>query len=70
MINGVRVLSTPSSMSQMSHGVATPGIASDEFWSRHLADTERHGFRVIDLEPDGGISSKVIWLEATARTRN
>jgi len=52
---------TPSTFAQIAHGLASDFDAGD-FWASHTMDGSSHGFRVLDLLPDGQISSRVHWL--------
>jgi Icc protein len=52
---------TPSTFAQVDHGQESDSDASD-FWSSHTMDGSAHGFRVLDLMPDGQISSRVHWV--------
>jgi Icc protein len=52
---------TPSTFAQFNHGFASDSDAGG-FWASHTMDGSSHGFRVLDLKPDGQIASQVHWL--------
>jgi Icc protein len=61
-INGSHIrYTTPSTFAQVDHGQATDSEACD-FWSSHTMDGLAHGFRVLDLMPDGTVNSRVHWV--------
>jgi len=52
---------TPSTFAQIDHGLAGDSDSGD-FWALHTMDGSSHGFRVLDLMPDGEVSSQVHWV--------
>jgi Icc protein len=52
---------TPSTFAQVDHGLASTSDIRD-FWASHTMDGASHGFRVLDLTPDGQVSSQVHWV--------
>jgi len=52
---------TPSTFAQFDHGFASDSDTGG-FWASHTMDGSSHGFRVLDLMPDGRIASQVHWL--------
>jgi len=52
---------TPSTFAQFNHSFASDSDAGG-FWASHTMDGSSHGFRVLDLLPDGRIASQVHWL--------
>jgi len=52
---------TPSTFAQVAHDVAFDSGA-EGFWMTHTLDGSKHGFRVLDLMPDGQVSSQVHWV--------
>lgn len=52
---------TPSTFAQIDHGLAGDSDSGD-FWALHRMDGSSHGFRVLDLTPDGQITSQVHWV--------
>jgi Icc protein len=61
-INGSYIrYTTPSTFAQVDHGQATDSDTGD-FWSSHTMDGSAHGFRVLDLMPDGEVNSQVYWV--------
>lgn len=61
-INGGHIrYTTPSTFAQVDHGHASESDAGD-FWSSHTMDGSAHGFRVLDLMPDGRVDSQVHWV--------
>ncbi len=52
---------TPSTFAQFAHDLACDSDAG-EFWLSHTMDGSSHGFRVLDLMPNGQISSRVHWV--------
>jgi len=59
-----RIMTTPSTMLQVTHDQKEGFKTSSEFWNYHQADATRHGYRVVDLQVDGNFSSKVHWVAA------
>lgn len=60
-LDGLTLLTTPSSYAQFSHSDIAPADTRLEFWDWHQIDTSRHGFRVLDLYADGALRSEVHW---------
>lgn len=52
---------TPSTFAQIAHGSGSDSFEG-EFWKSHTMDGSSHGFRVLDLQPDGQFNSQVLWL--------
>ncbi len=52
---------SPSSFAQILHDQPEDLSADGGFWSSHRLKRASHGFRVLDLRPDGRISSEVHW---------
>ena len=52
---------TPSTFAQADHRSASESDKTD-FWTSHTMDGSSHGFRVLDLFPDGRVGSKVHWV--------
>ena len=52
---------TPSTFAQFTHDVAFDSGA-EGYWMTHTMDGSKHGFRVLDLMPDGRVSSQVHWV--------
>jgi len=52
---------TPSTFAQYNHDFAADSDTGG-FWASHTMDGSSHGFRVLDLQPDGRIVSQVHWL--------
>ncbi len=52
---------TPSTFAQVDHDLASQS-GSGDFWLSHTMDGSSHGFRVLDLQPDGKITSQVHWV--------
>ncbi len=52
---------TPSTFAQVDHGLAS-NLDEGDFWSSHTMDGSSHGFRVLDLMPDGQVNSQVHWV--------
>ena len=60
----LRIMTTPSTMVQVTHNQNEACKANDEFWDYHTADISRHGYRVIDLYANGSLSTEVRWVHA------
>ena len=52
---------TPSTFAQIDHGLAAES-GGENFWASHTMDSLSHGFRVLDLKPDGQFTSQVHWV--------
>ena len=60
----LRIMTTPSTMVQVTHNQHEARTPDQGFWDFHQADISRHGYRVLDLLADGEIASKVHWVDA------
>jgi Icc protein len=58
----VQVVTTPSTCAEAIHEPAASCSDLGDFWASHRFNTARHGYRMIDLEPEGVFSSKVTWV--------
>ena len=61
-IDRLRIMTTPSTMVQVTHNQNEASKANDEFWRFHEADTSRHGYRVLDLSAKGDFITEVRWV--------
>lgn len=64
---GLEVITTPSTCAEAIHAPAARCPDLDDFWASHRFDPTRHGFRTIELAPDGSLSSKVTWVDDERR---
>jgi Icc protein len=53
---------SPSSFAQVLHDQPRDKNAGEGFWRMHRLKQRSHGFRVLDLHPEGQISSELHWL--------
>ena len=60
----LRIMTTPSTMVQVTHNQHEARTPDKDFWEYHQPDISRHGYRVLDLYADGEIDSKVHWVDA------
>lgn len=58
----LRVMTTPSTMVQVTHNQTEACKNNNQFWDYHQADVSRHGYRVLDLHGDGSFGSDVHWV--------
>ncbi|MDH5356432.1 MAG: metallophosphoesterase [Gammaproteobacteria bacterium] len=58
----LRIMTTPSTMVQVTHNQIEAIKSNEEFWHFHEADTSRHGYRIVDLNADGSFESEVRWV--------
>lgn len=58
----LRVVTTPSTCAEAIHEPAGSCPDLVDFWASHRFSQARHGYRILELEPDGVFSSKVHWL--------
>jgi 3',5'-cyclic-AMP phosphodiesterase len=65
-IDGAIVFTTPSTCSQGVHAQLGEAVDHQDFWASHRFEPDRHGFRVLDLLPDGAIVSEVHWVRRPA----
>ncbi len=68
------LMTTPATCAQASHGVtpktdtqtwgvqADLDLAYDDFKATHRVDPTRHGYRILDLLPDGSFTTQVHWV--------
>lgn len=60
----LRIMTTPSTMVQVTHNQHEARTPDKDFWDFHQADTSRHGYRVVDLFANGELESTVHWVAA------
>ncbi len=60
----VRIMTTPSTMVQVTHNQRQARKSNDEFWDFHSPDISRHGYRILDLHAEGTLSTEVCWVNA------
>ena len=60
----LRIMTTPSTMVQVTHNQHEACKSNDEFWEYHSPDISRHGYRVVDLHADGILKTEVCWVTA------
>jgi Icc protein len=60
----LRIMTTPSTMVQVTHNQHEAFNNNEEFWDYHSADISRHGYRVIDLYANGSLTTEVHWVNA------
>lgn len=61
----LRVATTPSTCAEAIHEPATSCSDLIDFWASHRFSQERHGYRMVELEPKGAFSSKVHWVASS-----
>ena len=54
---------TPSTFAHTTHAQLGESVDHDDFWDSHSLDGSLQGFRILDLSPEGIISSEVLWLK-------
>ena len=60
--DGMHQFTTPSTFAQTTHAQLGESVDHEDFWASHKLDGSRHGYRVLDLLPDGGVSTAVHWI--------
>ncbi len=65
---GIRVVTTPSTCAVALHSTAAECTDLEDFWASHSFDPSRHGYRMLDLEPDGTMRTEVHWISSPAST--
>lgn len=63
--DNLRIMTTPSTMVQVTHNQHEARTPDKDFWAFHVPDIFRHGYRVVDLYANGEIVSEVHWVEAS-----
>jgi Icc protein len=58
----LQIVTTPSTCAEAIHEPAASCSDLTDFWASHRFNPGRHGYRMIDLEPEGAFSSKVTWI--------
>ena len=70
----IAVMTTPATCAQAQHGAAPKtgkqawgvqaglSVAYDDFKATHKVDPSRHGYRILDLHPDGHFTTEVHWV--------
>ena len=59
---GLRLFTTPSTFAQVTHAQPGEAVDHEDFWASHQLDGTRHGYRLLDLLPDGEVRSEVRWV--------
>ncbi len=60
----LRIMTTPSTMVQVTHNQTETPKPDEEFWAHHQADISRYGYRLLELTTGGAITSEVRWVDA------
>lgn len=60
--DGLRLFTTPSTFAQTTHAQLGESVDHEDFWASHQLDGSRHGYRVLDLLPNGEVRSQVHWV--------
>ena len=55
-------LNTPASSSECRHAQLGEPVDHEDFWSSHVFDPTRHGFRMLTLKPDGAFETQVHYV--------
>ncbi len=58
----IQVMTTPSTCAEALHAPAGECARLDDFWSSHRFDPLRHGYRLLELDAEGGVRSRVHWV--------
>lgn len=60
--HGIEVMTTPATSVQCVHEPAASCTDLVGFEESHTLDASRHGYRILELEPDGTLSTEVHWI--------
>lgn len=60
----LQIMTTPSTMVQVTHNQTAAFKTNSEFWDYHQPDISRHGYRIVDLHANGSLDSEVRWVPA------
>ena len=60
--HGIEVMTTPATSIQCVHEPAPSCKDLVGFEEAHTLDATRHGYRILDLEPDGILNTEVHWI--------
>ncbi len=60
----LRIMTTPSTMVQVTHNKVEALKVGEDFWTHHQADTSRYGYRLLDLQADGVLASEIRYVGA------
>ena len=60
----LQIMTTPSTMVQVTHNQQEAVKNNEEFWDYHSPHVSRHGYRVIDLYANGSFATEVHWVNA------
>lgn len=69
-LNQLRIMTTPSTMVQVTHNQTEARKTSSQFWDYHQPDISRHGYRIVDLHSSGSLESEVCWVLADRGVRS
>ncbi|MBN3563289.1 metallophosphoesterase [Aliamphritea spongicola] len=61
-VNGVRVLTCPSTFAYAQHAQPEDNVDHEDFWAAHQLDISRQGYRIIDLDDAHITSTQIIWF--------
>ena len=60
-IGSLMMYTSPSTFAQVTHAQLGADVDHEDFFAAHTFDKQSHGFRVLDLSPDGNIISEIHW---------
>ena len=60
--SGFELLTTPSTFLHITHPQEGESENPDDFMKSHSFDSNKRGYRVIDLFPNGDLVSEVCWV--------
>ncbi len=64
MFGHLHLMTTPSTMVQVTHNQDEAFKTNDQFWDYHQPDISKHGYRIVDLFADGRLETDVRWVAA------
>lgn len=61
-VNGVRILTCPSTFAYAQHAQPEDNVDHEDFWAAHQLDISRQGYRIIDLNDANITATEIIWF--------
>ncbi len=61
-VNGMRVLTCPSTFAYAHHAQPEDNVDHEDFWAAHKLDISRQGYRMTDLDEQGISATEIVWF--------
>lgn len=61
-VNGIRVLTCPSTFAYAHHAQVEDNVDHEDFWASHQLDINRQGYRIIDINGAEITATRIAWF--------